>query len=221
MNTHNTSRIGHWALLGLFSLTCAPVLAQSADEMRKSLGLDQPSQVVSKAGTLRPPPPRASLPHATSRLCPGQIPESAQSGQTSAKSLPDQKAAVISLQAEAVPYVEVPVGTLNMDKLRFEYASSAVDPRDLPLLRTLAAVLREPNAPRATFAIAGHTDASGDDAWNDKLSCDRALQVRQVLIDAGVGPERLTAYGWGSRRLVSGLAANHPGHRRVEVRRAN
>jgi OOP family OmpA-OmpF porin len=45
--------------------------------------------------------------------------------------------------------------------------------------------------------VQGHTDDSGDDAYNQRLSEERAQAVRQWLIDAGIPADKLVAKGYG------------------------
>ncbi len=52
------------------------------------------------------------------------------------------------------------------------------------------------------FIIEGHTDQRGTDAYNDKLSLERANTVRDKLIEKGVNPDILVAKGYGKRRPV-------------------
>ncbi|MCQ2336276.1 MAG: OmpA family protein [Paludibacteraceae bacterium] len=52
------------------------------------------------------------------------------------------------------------------------------------------------------FIIEGHTDQRGSDAYNDKLSLERANTVRDKLIEKGVNPDILVAKGYGKRRPV-------------------
>ena len=76
------------------------------------------------------------------------------------------------------------------------------------------------NYPNAKFSIEGHTDSDGSNAFNQKLSEDRANAVRNALIEKGVKPENLVAVGFGetkpiaSNKTKEGKAQN----RRTEVR---
>lgn len=54
------------------------------------------------------------------------------------------------------------------------------------------------NHPEINVELAGHTDDVGSDAYNLKLSLERAEVVRQVLIGMGIAENRLTAKGYGS-----------------------
>ena len=68
--------------------------------------------------------------------------------------------------------------------------------------------------------IEGHTDATGDEAFNLQLSVDRAKTVEKALIARGVSPDRLSTKGLGRSQPLStndsdeGRARN----RRVEFR---
>jgi len=73
--------------------------------------------------------------------------------------------------------------------------------------------------PAAEITVIGHTDSVGSDAYNDKLSLERAEQMRQRLIELGVPARNITAAGRGKRELVVPTAQNvsEPRNRRVEI----
>ncbi len=104
--------------------------------------------------------------------------------------------------------------------IRFELNSDAIAPSSRKALDTLASVLNEPSAVNARFTVAGHTDASGNDALNLPLSCARAIAVRKHLLARGVAADRLSAYGFGSAKPLAGTSASDAVNRRVEIRRA-
>ncbi len=89
-----------------------------------------------------------------------------------------------------------------------------------PTLQAIAAILKE--YPKANFTIEGHTDSTGGDALNQRLSEARANAVMDYLVNNGISAARLSAQGFGetmpidSNRTRSGRAAN----RRVEVKLA-
>jgi OOP family OmpA-OmpF porin len=76
------------------------------------------------------------------------------------------------------------------------------------------------NYPNAKFSIEGHTDSDGSDAYNQKLSEDRANAVRNFLIEKGVNAENLTAVGFGETKPVATnkTKAGKAQNRRTEVR---
>lgn len=67
--------------------------------------------------------------------------------------------------------------------------------------------------------IEGHTDSSGDDAYNDKLSNQRAASVEEFLTGQGVKGSRLTTKGYGETQPISvnDTDAGRQANRRVEV----
>ena len=66
--------------------------------------------------------------------------------------------------------------------------------------------------------VYGHTDASGAAAYNQKLSEKRAAAVVQYLVQRfSLEPKRLRHAGYGEERLLEGIDANSPRHRRVEI----
>lgn len=66
--------------------------------------------------------------------------------------------------------------------------------------------------------VEGHTDASGQDAYNQRLSLRRANSVVKVLIDAGMRPENIQTLGLGSSIPV---ATNKTRAGRTENRRVS
>lgn len=81
----------------------------------------------------------------------------------------------------------------------------------------IAAALNDETLVPFRFEIAGHTDASGTQAYNQALSEARANSVVERLVALGVAPERLDSRGWGERRLLADLPPADEGQRRVEL----
>ena len=52
--------------------------------------------------------------------------------------------------------------------------------------------------------MAGHTDADGEDGFNQALSEKRAQAVADYLVKAGLPADRFTAMGYGSTQPVAG-----------------
>ena len=75
------------------------------------------------------------------------------------------------------------------------------------------------DCPGATLEIIGHTDASGHESWNLKLSTLRAQAVADELIANGVSSGRITTRGEGEARPVAGndTQAGRQLNRRVEL----
>ncbi|MFC0446251.1 OmpA family protein [Pseudidiomarina halophila] len=87
-----------------------------------------------------------------------------------------------------------------------------------PVLNDVARVLQKYE--KTTMVIEGHTDSTGSAEYNQRLSENRALAVRNHLNRNGVDARRLTAMGFGESQPIatneteSGRQLN----RRVELR---
>jgi OOP family OmpA-OmpF porin len=91
---------------------------------------------------------------------------------------------------------------LAKEKIRFEAGRATIDPDSIGLLdRLIETALRCPNA---NIEIAGHTDADGQDAFNQSLSEKRAQAVTDYLVKAGLPANRFTAMGYGSTQPIAG-----------------
>jgi outer membrane protein OmpA-like peptidoglycan-associated protein len=73
--------------------------------------------------------------------------------------------------------------------------------------------------PGLKLAIEGHTDSTGGDELNQKLSEQRASTVRTFLIDQSLSPDSITSKGLGDSMPVAdnGTAAGRQKNRRVEI----
>ena len=90
---------------------------------------------------------------------------------------------------------------LAKGKIRFESGRATIDPDSAGLLdRLIETALR---CPSANIEIAGHTDADGEDGFNQALSEKRAQAVTDFLVKAGLPAERFTAMGYGSTQPVA------------------
>jgi outer membrane protein OmpA-like peptidoglycan-associated protein len=77
--------------------------------------------------------------------------------------------------------------------------------------------------PDVRIEVAGHTDGSGSETLNLRLSQARAAAVRHYLASKGVKPERMVARGYGESEPVASnaTASGKAQNRRVELRRTN
>src|SRR5690606_5614131 len=67
-------------------------------------------------------------------------------------------------------------------------------------LDKLVAVLRD--NPQISIELSSHTDARGDNDYNQKLSQRRAEAAVTYLIESGIDPARITAKGYGEEKLI-------------------
>ena len=74
--------------------------------------------------------------------------------------------------------------------------------------------------PQTTILVAGHTDSTGSDEYNMKLSQQRADSVKNALVQRGVASQRISAVGYGEGQPVgdNNTEFGRQQNRRVEVR---
>lgn len=101
--------------------------------------------------------------------------------------------------------------------IQFEPNSSRVRPESGAMLGTLVAAMQSPELKAARFLIEGHSDARGATAQNQRLSLERAEEVRLYLVALGVHPSRLKAVGKGSSEPADAADPNAAANRRVRV----
>ncbi len=73
--------------------------------------------------------------------------------------------------------------------------------------------------PGAQVQVTGHTDTVGTIADNDRLSRERAIVIRDWLIEQGMDAELVSAVGRGERELLieTGDETSEPANRRVQI----
>jgi OmpA-OmpF porin, OOP family len=105
-----------------------------------------------------------------------------------------------------------------LKNIQFEFDSYALTNDSFAELNDLFDFLRKNSSIR--IQLLGHTDDQGTDAYNDRLSYNRALQVSNYLISKGVRAERIEVFGYGKRSplLSSNTDSARKINRRVEIR---
>ncbi len=93
------------------------------------------------------------------------------------------------------------LASIRRESIRFEQSSEHLRSSSYATLDRLAEVAMK--CPDVTLVITGHTDASGDEAWNRHLSELRAAAVARHLTRRGIGQERLEVAGLGDAQPVA------------------
>lgn len=133
----------------------------------------------------------------------------------------DQQEAELRQQLEGTGVSVTRVGDniiLNMPgNITFDTNRSNLKPAFHEVLGSVALVLDEYE--KTVIEVAGHTDSTGDDSYNQALSEQRAQSVSRYLVTEGVQPVRIAAYGHGESRPVASnaTAAGRQQNRRVEL----
>jgi len=114
--------------------------------------------------------------------------------------------------AQSVPQVRM--------KIEFDYDSYTVREESFRLMDELGRALISDQLRNKGILIKGHTDSDGTDAYNLKLSLNRALSVKNYLVgNFSIKRKRLKVVGYGEAvPLASNTSAvNKQMNRRVEV----
>ena len=101
-------------------------------------------------------------------------------------------------------------------EIMFDYDSVKIRSDQNPKLNQVASALAEPINSEISFALIGHTDAKGSDAYNCKLSKGRASSVVASLIMAGA-TSKLYAVGAGEFLLRDAKDPDSARNRRVTI----
>jgi len=99
----------------------------------------------------------------------------------------------------------------------FDFNSAALRGESRSTLDQLAENFRQ--YPDNRIVVEGHTDSVGSDAYNKKLSEQRASTVADYLIDRGVPASNVMVYGYGEMRpkTSNDTAEGRQLNRRVEI----
>lgn len=106
---------------------------------------------------------------------------------------------------------------ISLSDVLFDVDKATIKPGAERSLERIAAVLEQ--YPDHDIAVEGHTDATGSDEYNQKLSEERAASVLRELVEGGIDSNRITSVGFGESKPVAtnATAAGRQQNRRVEV----
>ena len=123
-----------------------------------------------------------------------------------------------SLVAEITDLRETQRGlVISLSDILFDVGKSTVKPGSQANIGRIAVVLRQ--YPQHQILVEGHTDATGSEEFNLRLSQDRANAVRAALVAGGVDASKITADGFGESQPVASndTPAGRQQNRRVEI----
>ena len=101
--------------------------------------------------------------------------------------------------------------------LLFDVNRSTINPQSMQNLQKLAEVSKKYQ--QTHILIEGHTDSTGDSAYNLKLSEQRAQSVASYLAELGVSMNRFKIMGYGESQPIESndIEAGRAANRRVEI----
>lgn len=137
---------------------------------------------------------------------------------TRASNAPAEPATPVSTDTE--PDAPLVIGRLAPElqvnlKIEFGFDSAALSDDQKPRLDLICQAMRQSDVNQ--FDIIGHTDTSGADDYNERLSVLRAQEVTRYLVeDCGIDAARLRAIGMGERFPFNTTDPKAEENRRVE-----
>ena len=107
-------------------------------------------------------------------------------------------------------------GKIVTTGIRFNVNKSIIKPESMGVINKIAKLMNENSD--VNFRIDGHTDSDGDEAFNQKLSEERAASVKNALVDLGIDASRLETKGFGESNPVdeNSTPEGKANNRRVE-----
>ncbi|MFZ1524898.1 MAG: OmpA family protein [Saprospiraceae bacterium] len=110
------------------------------------------------------------------------------------------------------------VENIIVHNIYFERTKPDLLEESYPEVQKLASLLRA--NPSMNISIAGHTDNVGEKAALVKLSQDRAVAIKKILLEIGIPAYRVTALGYGDTKPLApnDTEQNKSKNRRVEIK---
>jgi len=91
---------------------------------------------------------------------------------------------------------------ITLKGIKFDFNKATIKPESYPILDEAAGILK--THPDIKVELQGHTDSVGSDAYNLKLSQNRANSVRDYLISShSINAARLMSRGYGERKPIT------------------
>ena len=112
-------------------------------------------------------------------------------------------------------------GKIIANGIRFDVGKASLKPESMGIINEINELMTK--YPELNFSVEGHTDNTGDDASNQKLSADRAESVMNKLIDLGISKDRLSSKGLGESKPINdnNTPEGRANNRRVEFVKSN
>ena len=107
-------------------------------------------------------------------------------------------------------------GKIIINGIRFDVNKAEIKPESNGAINKIFKLMRK--HPEVKFSVEGHTDNSGNDKQNMKLSQARAEAIVERLVRLGIARDRLQFKGWGETKPLASnaTAEGRANNRRVE-----
>ena len=106
--------------------------------------------------------------------------------------------------------------TVRLNKVYFDFDKATLRPESFPELDRVVTLME--NNPTLEIEISGHTDDKGSDAYNLKLSQNRANSVKKYVVSKGISSSKIIAKGYGESQpeVANDSDENRQFNRRVQ-----
>jgi outer membrane protein OmpA-like peptidoglycan-associated protein/Mg-chelatase subunit ChlD len=98
------------------------------------------------------------------------------------------------IATKAIPVLQIGQ-KLDVDNILFEYNSATIEPQSFPTLNRIAQMLKA--RPTLHIRVLGHSDSTGADEYNFRLSQQRAFAVQKYISESGIDLHRVEPVGMG------------------------
>lgn len=95
---------------------------------------------------------------------------------------------------------KIPDGEVEIEGIEYDFDKATLRPKSKENLDKIVDLLNLND--NLSVAINAHTDARGNDAYNERLSQARAQSCVDYLISKGIKKDRLIAKGWGEKQPI-------------------
>lgn len=113
-----------------------------------------------------------------------------------------QSRAFQEIKGKELKLVEMKPGNIiPLNNIFFDTGKAELRSESSPELDRLVTTLNE--EPKMTIEVRGHTDNTGSNEINNKLSQDRADAVREYFISKGIEPDRIASKGLGETKPIA------------------
>jgi outer membrane protein OmpA-like peptidoglycan-associated protein len=103
-------------------------------------------------------------------------------------------------------------------EIHFDYNSADISKESMNSVQELGKALSNASLKGSTFVVAGHTDATGGETYNQDLSERRADTIKKYLTEKyGIAGANLVTVGYGKTKPKDSNAPLDPVNRRVQV----
>ncbi|MDY6843136.1 MAG: OmpA family protein [Thermodesulfobacteriota bacterium] len=124
----------------------------------------------------------------------------------------DLRAAMAASEAASIQRTQNILTATFKSEVLFDFDSSILKPGAYAEINRVAEILNK--YPQTAIRVEGHTDSKGPEIYNQTLSENRSIAVKNALTQKGVDPRRIQTIGFGESQPIS---SNDAMNRRVNI----